>query len=63
MRMFVTPGFQPAHGQEPLQQVGNKTECALLGFVLAMGQSYAAVRERMPESKVPKVGSSRSVSC
>lgn len=42
-------------------QVGNKTECALLGFVLALGQSYDAVRERHPEESLTKVFTFNSV--
>lgn len=42
-------------------QVGNKTECALLGFVLALGQSYDAVRERHPEESLRKVYTFNSV--
>lgn len=37
------------------KQVGNKTECALLGFVLDLGQSYETVREEVPEEKIHKV--------
>ncbi|CAG5132882.1 unnamed protein product, partial [Candidula unifasciata] len=37
------------------KQLGNKTECALLGFVLAMKQSYEKIREKYPEEKLVKV--------
>ncbi|CAG5130829.1 unnamed protein product, partial [Candidula unifasciata] len=37
------------------KQLGNKTECALLGFVVAMKQSYDRIRERYPEEKLVKV--------
>lgn len=37
------------------KQVGNKTECALLGFVNALGQDYEAIRQTMPEDKFIKV--------
>ena len=43
------------------KQVGNKTECALLGFVLDLGQSYEAVREEWPEDKLYKVYTFNSV--
>uniref|UniRef100_A0A2H1W8X0 Calcium-transporting ATPase n=1 Tax=Spodoptera frugiperda TaxID=7108 RepID=A0A2H1W8X0_SPOFR len=45
----------------PPMQVGNKTECALLGFVLALGQSYEAVRERHPEESFTRVYTFNSV--
>lgn len=40
---------------EQATQLGNKTECGLLGFVLALGQSYQAVRDKYPEEKIFKV--------
>lgn len=40
---------------EQLTQLGNKTECGLLGFVLALGQSYQAIRDKYPEEKIFKV--------
>jgi Ca2+ transporting ATPase len=43
------------------KQVGNKTECALLGFVLDLGQSYEAIREEVPEDKIYKVYTFNSV--
>lgn len=42
-------------------QVGNKTECSLLGFVLALGQSYDSIRERHPEESLTKVYTFNSV--
>ena len=41
-------------GEMP-KQVGNKTECGLLGFVLDLKQSYVAVREEHPEESLVKV--------
>jgi calcium-translocating P-type ATPase len=38
-----------------MTQLGNKTECALLGFVLALGQSYDDLRQETPEEKFYKV--------
>ena len=35
--------------------MGNKTECALLGFVKDIGKDYEAVREEMPEERLHKV--------
>jgi len=43
------------------KQVGNKTECALLGFVLDLGQSYESEREEIPEEKLHKVYTFNSV--
>ncbi|GBP93303.1 Plasma membrane calcium-transporting ATPase 3 [Eumeta japonica] len=36
-------------------QVGNKTECALLGLVEAMGKNYESIREAYPEHNLFKV--------
>ena len=41
--------------------MGNKTECALLGFVKAMGQDYERVREDWPEARLYKVYTFNSV--
>ncbi|XP_047377663.1 plasma membrane calcium-transporting ATPase 4 isoform X1 [Sciurus carolinensis] len=43
------------------RQVGNKTECALLGFVTDLKQDYQAVRNEMPEEKLYKVYTFNSV--
>uniref|UniRef100_A0AAQ4R0D9 Calcium-transporting ATPase n=1 Tax=Gasterosteus aculeatus aculeatus TaxID=481459 RepID=A0AAQ4R0D9_GASAC len=40
----------------PPTQVGNKTECGLLGFVLDLQRDYAPVREQVPEERLYKVG-------
>ncbi|PAV64560.1 hypothetical protein WR25_01657 isoform B [Diploscapter pachys] len=48
----VLPPEKPG---EQMQQVGNKTECALLGFVLDVKQSYESVRKNYPEEKLFKV--------
>ncbi|XP_014405197.1 PREDICTED: plasma membrane calcium-transporting ATPase 4 isoform X4 [Myotis brandtii] len=37
------------------RQVGNKTECSLLGFVIDLKQDYHAVRSEVPEEKFYKV--------
>lgn len=37
------------------KQLGNKTECGLLGFVVDLGQSYQAVRDEFTEDKFVKV--------
>lgn len=37
------------------QQLGNKTECALLGFVMDLGQDYEAIREDNPPESFVKI--------
>ncbi|XP_065568894.1 plasma membrane calcium-transporting ATPase 2-like [Artemia franciscana] len=37
------------------KQIGNKTECSLLGFVLEMKRSYQEVRDKHPEETFHKV--------
>jgi Ca2+ transporting ATPase len=43
------------------RQVGNKTECALLGFVLGLGGSYDEIRTRYPEESFVHVYTFNSV--
>uniref|UniRef100_A0A3B3QB14 Calcium-transporting ATPase n=1 Tax=Paramormyrops kingsleyae TaxID=1676925 RepID=A0A3B3QB14_9TELE len=43
------------------QQVGNKTECALLGFALALQKDYEAIRYEIPEEKFYKVYTFNSI--
>ncbi|XP_020662264.1 plasma membrane calcium-transporting ATPase 2 isoform X6 [Pogona vitticeps] len=43
------------------RQVGNKTECGLLGFVLDLKQDYQIIRNHMPEEKLYKVYTFNSV--
>ncbi|XP_005883114.1 PREDICTED: plasma membrane calcium-transporting ATPase 4 isoform X1 [Myotis brandtii] len=43
------------------RQVGNMTECSLLGFVIALKQDYHAVRSEVPEEKFYKVYTFNSV--
>ncbi|XP_045912846.1 plasma membrane calcium-transporting ATPase 3b isoform X2 [Micropterus dolomieu] len=43
------------------KQVGNKTECGLLGFVLDLQRDYAPVREQVPEESLYKVYTFNSV--
>ncbi|XP_047461533.1 plasma membrane calcium-transporting ATPase 3b isoform X2 [Mugil cephalus] len=43
------------------KQVGNKTECGLLGLVLDLQQDYARVREQIPEERLYKVYTFNSV--
>lgn len=35
--------------------MGNKTECALLGFVVELGKDYDTYRNETPEEKIHKV--------
>uniref|UniRef100_A0A1I7WF30 Cation_ATPase_C domain-containing protein n=1 Tax=Heterorhabditis bacteriophora TaxID=37862 RepID=A0A1I7WF30_HETBA len=42
---------------EQATQLGNKTECGMLGFVLALGASYQEIRNKNPEETIPKVRS------
>ncbi|CAL8369267.1 unnamed protein product [Lota lota] len=43
------------------KQVGNKTECALLGLVLSLQRDYVPIREQIPEEKLYKVFTFNSV--
>ncbi|KAL4844140.1 hypothetical protein H8958_006898 [Nasalis larvatus] len=43
------------------RQVGNKTECALLGFILDLKRDFQPVREQIPEDKLYKVYTFNSV--
>jgi len=51
----------PKEKNELPKQIGNKTECALLGFVVELGQDYEKIREAMPEEKIIKVYTFNSV--
>ncbi|KOB77531.1 Calcium-transporting ATPase [Operophtera brumata] len=57
----VTPNFRDLPPEVAETMVGNKTECALLGFVIALGQSYESVRERHTEESLHKVYTFNSV--
>ncbi|XP_066962012.1 plasma membrane calcium-transporting ATPase 2 isoform X3 [Macrobrachium rosenbergii] len=54
----VLPGDNP--GDLP-KQVGNKTECSLLGFVLDLGKSYQAIRDEITEENFHRVYTFNSV--
>lgn len=45
----------PEHEGGLPKQLGNKTECALLGFLTHMGQSYELKRQEYPEEALVKV--------
>lgn len=49
---FVYPGHAVG---EQMSQVGNKTECALLGFVQGLGMSYQSIRDDIPEEIFTRV--------
>ncbi|XP_011298574.1 plasma membrane calcium-transporting ATPase 2 isoform X2 [Fopius arisanus] len=54
----IMPSQDPT---ELAMQVGNKTECALLGFVLALGQNYQTIRDDQPEETFTRVYTFNSV--
>lgn len=59
---FFFPSLQPPEKEGGLpRQVGNKTECGLLGFVLDLKQDYEPVRSLIPEEKLYKVYTFNSV--
>lgn len=45
----------PREGEQQTAQLGNKTECALLGFVEVLGGSYQRIRDENPELSLFKV--------
>lgn len=54
--------FQPPEKDGGLpRQVGNKTECALLGFALDLHRDYQTIRNQIPEEKLFKVYTFNSV--
>ncbi|TMW48246.1 hypothetical protein DOY81_006672 [Sarcophaga bullata] len=54
----ILPGADP--GDLPMQ-VGNKTECALLGFVQGLGVKYQTIRDEISEDKFTRVYTFNSV--
>ena len=54
-RFFFPPPQPSKNPNEQPQQIGNKTECALLGFVLDLGEDYRAMRRRHPDESFVKV--------
>jgi len=54
----VIPGKKPG---EQMQQLGNKTECGMLGFVVELKQNFQQIRETMPEDKFVKIFTFNSV--
>lgn len=62
--ILVLPLLRPQPPDNPgdnPKQVGNKTECALLGFVLDLGKDYQTKRDAVPEDKLHKVYTFNSV--
>ena len=45
----------PENPGEMMKQVGNKTECGLLGYVKGLGRDYQTKRDEIPEDKLYKV--------
>ncbi|XP_076469324.1 plasma membrane calcium-transporting ATPase 2-like isoform X2 [Babylonia areolata] len=58
---YTSKVLPPETDGEMPKQVGNKTECGLLGFVLDLKQSYDRVREQHPEESLVKVYTFNSV--
>lgn len=54
----ILPSEDPT---ELAKQVGNKTECALLGFVLGLGKNYQTIRDDVPEEMFTRVYTFNSV--
>lgn len=52
---YTTQLLVSANPNERSKQVGNKTECALLGFVADLGKEYQAVRDNHPEESFTRV--------
>lgn len=54
--------FQPPDKEGGLpKQVGNKTECGLLGLILELKRDYQPIRNQIPEEKLYKVYTFNSV--
>jgi Ca2+ transporting ATPase len=51
----------PEKDSELFMQVGNKTECSLLGFVQGLGKNYQTIRDDMPEEMFTRVYTFNSV--
>ena len=52
---YSTDVEMPKNPAELPKQIGNKTECALLGFVIDLGESYRAIRAKHPDTSFTKV--------
>ncbi|KPM11886.1 plasma membrane calcium-transporting ATPase 3-like protein [Sarcoptes scabiei] len=58
---YTTRIMPPENPGDNPKQIGNKTECALLGFVLDLGKDYQVLRDRLPEENLYKVYTFNSV--
>lgn len=58
---YTSRVLPPENPGELPKQVGNKTECALLSFVLDLGKDYQSVRDDIPEEMLHKVYTFNSV--
>ena len=58
---YTTQLLPPDKPGDNPKQVGNKTECALLGFVRDLGKEYQTLRDQLPEEKFHKVYTFNSV--
>ncbi|KAK0399648.1 hypothetical protein QR680_003144 [Steinernema hermaphroditum] len=58
---YASQVLPPKQAGEQMTQLGNKTECGMLGFVLGLGQSYQEIRDRNPEETIFKVYTFNSV--
>uniref|UniRef100_A0A8D0B819 Calcium-transporting ATPase n=1 Tax=Salvator merianae TaxID=96440 RepID=A0A8D0B819_SALMN len=52
---YISKIVAPDRGGGLPRQIGNKTECALLGLLVELGQDYEAMRTKIPEEKLYKV--------
>jgi magnesium-transporting ATPase (P-type) len=52
---YTSQCIRPEAPNTLVDQLGNKTECGLLGFVLELGQEYELVRNANPECAFHKV--------
>ena len=53
--MWCPQVIAPKQSGEQATQLGNKTECGMLGFVLGLGKSYQEIRDKNPEKNLFKV--------
>jgi len=58
---YTSRVLPPENPGELPKQVGNKTECALLGFVRDLGSDVTPIRERIPEETFTRVYTFNSV--
>ncbi|XP_039298355.1 plasma membrane calcium-transporting ATPase 2 isoform X3 [Nilaparvata lugens] len=58
---YTSRVMAPEEASELPKQVGNKTECALLGFVQGLGKNYQTIRDDMPEEMFTRVYTFNSV--